>query len=122
MFVDQGKDTVELIEEEFEAENDLMLQEACNEAGIDAESLEQLAEGKTIVRFNKNARIKQLKGKAASIIAKEKGDPNFKKMMFHRRKYLAFKKKVQAKYDGVAMKRANKAFRTGKLVEPVSIR
>ncbi len=122
MFVNQGTETVELIEEEFQAENDLLLQEACNEAGIDAESLEQLSEGKTIVRFNKNARIKQLKGKAASIIAKEKNDPNFKKMMFHRRKYLDFKKKVQDKYEGVAMKRANKAFRTGKLVEPVSIR
>ncbi len=118
----QNDETVVLVEEEFTSENDILIQTYCNEQGIDAEEVEALSEAKTIVRFNKNAQIAQLKGKAASIIAKEKNDPNFKKMMFHRRKYMALKKKVQQKYEGVALKRATKAFRTGKLVEPASIR
>lgn len=119
---EDAEQNIALLDEEFTSENDAILQEYCNENDIDLSELTALSEQKTIVRFNKNAKMAQLTGKAASIIAKEKNDPNFKKMMFHRRKYIEFKRKIHAKYSGLSLKRAKMAFKTGKLVEPASTR
>ena len=113
---------VTLNESECTQDNDILIQTLCNEEGIDYDQLVNLSEQKTIVRFNKQAKIKVLQGRAASLIAKEKKDPKFAKMMFYRRKYIELKRAIQSKYQNLAIRRAVLAFKTGNLVEPTSSR
>jgi len=120
---------ITVLAEECTFSGDLLIQEACIKEGLDLNTIKEveklesnLSEQKTIVRFNKQAKIAVLKGRAATIIAKEKNDPRFAKMMFYRRKYIEYKRAIQDKYASQANRRAIMAFKTGNLVEPSSQR
>ena len=111
------------VDETFEPNlaHDSLLKELTINLGYDEESLTELEEKKTIVRLNKDAKINLLKSGAARLIAKEKKDPMFAKMIFHRRKYLQFKDAINRKYDALALKRAKSAFKTGRLTTAVDL-
>jgi hypothetical protein len=114
------EETNSLNETDFLTENDISIQTFCAEHAINLDSLESLAEQKNIIRFNRQSKIAALQGHAANIIAKEKHDRLFDKMMFYRTKYKQFKAMIQKKYGPLALKRAKMAFRTGKLVNKLA--
>ncbi|MFA7143471.1 MAG: hypothetical protein WC175_05835 [Candidatus Dojkabacteria bacterium] len=96
--------------------NKLIL-ETMEELEIPSSSLENLNE-RTIVKIDKKARLSQFAARSATIIAREKNDPLYKKMSFHRRKFLEFREMIRTKYASKAIQRARLAVKTGKLTDP----
>lgn len=96
--------------------NKLIL-ETMEELEIPSSSLENLNE-RTIVKIDKKARLSQFAARSATIIAREKNDPLYKKMSFHRRKFLELREMIRTKYASKAIQRARLAVKTGKLVDP----
>ena len=94
-----------------------LLIEVMEELEIPASALENLNE-RTIVKMDKKARLSQFAARSATIIAREKDDPLYKKMTFHRRKFLEFRESIRKKYASKAIQRARLAVKTGSLVDP----
>jgi len=98
--------------------NKLIL-EAMDEFDIPASSLETLNE-RNIMKLDKKAKLNQFSMRSATIIAREKNDPLYKKMSFYRRKFLEYRELIRKKYGTKAIQRAKLAVRTGQLVDPAN--
>jgi|GEM_PF-7067397 len=94
-------------------EGDLAIQEICNESGIDITSLNNIS-NENFDKFSSNDKLKVLIEKTSLVMSKEHSDPDFKKLMYFKRKYLELKKRIKGKYLKGVQNRIGKAFKSKK--------
>jgi hypothetical protein len=98
-------------------EGNILIKEAMGEFGLNENSLVALNE-RNIIKLDKKSKLTQFAMRSATIIAREKGDALYKKMAFHRRKFLEYRELIRKKYATKAIQRAKFAVRTGSLTDP----
>jgi hypothetical protein len=105
------------LEQTMTKKGNILIHNLMEAMDIPASSLEALNE-RNIIKLDKKAKLNQFASRSATIIAREKNDPLYKKMAFHRRKFLEFRDLIRKKYGAKAIQRARLAVRTGTLVDP----
>jgi hypothetical protein len=105
----------EIIDEEFHPtiEGDRKLQEAAVELGFISEADATLLNERNIIKMDKHAKKNRLITKSVMVIAREKNDPDYKKLEFYNAKRMFFKRKLIKKYKAPAKARAAQILRGG---------
>jgi len=96
------------------SENNRLMLTIANEAGIQSTDDLETLEDRDLEKINPDSRLHQFTARSATIIAREKNDPLFKRMTFHRRKYLKYREMIREKYANKCVQRAQIAMEAGK--------
>jgi len=100
----------------FTLNNDILIEESAKELGLTAKDAElaldsygdEFLNERTIIKLDKSAKLAQLTSRVAIIIAKEKNDPDYKKLERANRIRRTLKAKLIDKYSAQAVARARK--------------